>query len=63
MHSLHIYTIDDIPNSLKKIRKEKKFCQRITRLVKDVEGAKPENLKDAWRWIKGLLHDFVQAKE
>jgi hypothetical protein len=28
-----------------------------------VEGLKPDSLKDCWRWIKGLLHDFIAAKE
>jgi hypothetical protein len=30
--------------------------------VKDVDGKKPESLKDCWRWVRGLLHDFVFLK-
>ena len=33
------------------------------RLVKDVEGKKPQALKDCWRWVRGLLHDFVSLKK
>lgn len=31
--------------------------------MKDVEGKKPESLKDCWRWIRGLLHDFANMKK
>lgn len=31
--------------------------------MKDVEGNKPETLKDCWRWVRGLLHDFVNLKK
>ena len=32
-------------------------------MVRDVEGRKPETLKESWRWIRGLLHDFVGTKK
>jgi hypothetical protein len=49
--------------SSKRTVKERKFCNKVIKLVRDVEGKKPENLKDAWRWIRGLLHDFVGLKK
>ena len=35
----------------------------MMKLVKDVEGKKPEHLKDCWRWIRGLLQDFINLKK
>jgi hypothetical protein len=34
MHSLHIYMIDDIPNALKKIRKEKKVSLNLNFVIR-----------------------------
>ena len=52
----------DLLLTLKKMHKEKRFCHKIAKLVKDVEGRKPDSLKDCWRWVRGLLHDFVCLK-
>jgi len=27
----------------------------MNRLVRDVEGRKPDSHKDCWKWVKGLL--------
>ncbi len=32
-------------------------------MVRDVEGRKVDSLKEAWRWIRNLLHDFVKFKQ
>jgi len=33
-------------------------------MAQDVEGAKrPLPLADCWRWIKGLLYDFINLKK
>ena len=31
--------------------------------MKDVEGKRPDSLKECWRWVRGLLHDFVNLKK
>ena len=35
----------------------------MVKLVREVEGRKPDTLKECWRWIRGLLHDFVASKK
>ncbi len=49
----------------KRAIKEHKFYLKIQKLVIDTED-KPKNqqlsLADCWRWIKGLLQDFVALK-
>lgn len=38
------------------------FCMKLWELVQEAEGRKPDSLKDLWRWIKGLLTDYLAAK-
>jgi hypothetical protein len=72
---------------VKRLNREKRFVQKIQRMVKDVEhGANSSSLEedgkaktqqlrgslnpssspsiaDCWRWVKGLLHDFISLKK
>lgn len=70
---------------VRKATREKRFVQKIQRMVKDVEcgdssaqnesdknitqkfgGSKNSNypsIADCWRWLKGLLHDFINLKK
>eukprot|EP00347_Sterkiella_histriomuscorum_P020697 403336824 len=56
-------TLQELSQFHKLAVKERKFCKKIQKLVKDVEGKKPEHLKECWRWIRGLLHDFINLKK
>ena len=53
-----------IPSLFKQIIKESKFCNKLALMAQDVEGSKElPPLSDCWRWIKGLLYDFIQLKK
>ncbi|CDW71310.1 UNKNOWN [Stylonychia lemnae] len=56
-------TFQDLIHKQKSMAKEKKFCHKVIKLVRDVEGKKPDSLKNCWQWIKGLLQDFVNLKK
>lgn len=56
-------SITELLNTFKKANKEKKFCHKILKLVKEVEGKKPDTYKECWRWVRGLLHDFINLKK
>jgi len=58
-----VKNVQELISAMKKAHKEKRFSNKVIRLVKDVEGKKPDSLKDCWRWIRGLLHDFVTIKK
>jgi len=46
-----------------RVNREKKFCLKVQKMVRDIENKKSNmSLADCWRWLKGLLHDFVQLK-
>ena len=55
-----------IEDLLKRLSKEHKFSVKIIKLVRDTEDyeeSKSLSLADCWRWIKGLLYDFVRLKQ
>ena len=52
----------DMGRQLKKVAKEKKFCVKIMKLVRDVDHMKPKSLKDCWRWIRNLLIEVVDFR-
>ena len=55
-------TMDDL---MKRLAKEHKFSVKVIKLVQDTEDmdpASPPSLADCWRWIKGLLYDFLKMK-
>ena len=56
-------SLDDL---LKRLTKEHKFSLKVIKLVKDTEdmdkSAQP-SLADCWRWLKGLLYDFVKLQK
>jgi len=58
-----VSSIQELISTFRKIQKDRKFCSKVTRLVRDVEGKKPDSLKDCWRWIRGLLQDFINLKK
>ena len=31
--------------------------------MKDIDGKKPDNFKDCWRWLRQMINDFVQLKK
>lgn len=39
------------------------FCNKVFKLVKDIDGKKPDNFKDCWRWLRQMINDFVQLKK
>ena len=51
---------------LKRIEKEHKFCLKVEQLVRQTEGKLSRevtlSLADMWRWLKGLLDDFVNVR-
>ena len=78
-------TIKSAQEFVKKTQREKKFCQKIQKMVRDVEKGEEDNnsekgsksiqnfskdqkslpipsLADCWRWLKGLLYDFISLK-
>ena len=63
MRALGIERESDIEHGIKKLRKQQKLCSRLNRLISEVEGKKPDSLGNSLRWVKGLLHDFIQQKE
>lgn len=53
----------EIQHAFKKISTEAKFCNKVMMIAKDVEGQETApTLADCWRWIKGLLCDFIALK-
>jgi tryptophan synthase beta subunit len=46
----------DFTNAYRKIKKDKKFCNKVAKLATDFE-ARQMSTKDAWRWIKSTLHE------
>lgn len=49
---------------LRKVEKQNKFVIKVDHLVKETEGTTRElSLADVWRWIKGLLDDFLKVRE
>ena len=63
MKALGIEKEADIEHGIKKLRKQQKLCSRLNRLISEVEGKKPDSLGNSLRWVKGLLHDFIQQKD
>ena len=49
-----------IEHGVRKLRKQTKFISKLNKLVCEVEGKKPDSLGDSLRWVKGLLHDFIE---
>ena len=47
---------------LKKLKKQQRFCNKIVKLVSDVEGHRTESLSDCFNWVKGLLKDFITLR-
>ena len=50
----------DVEHGIKKLRKQSKLCNKLNRLITEVEGKKPDSLSNSLRWVKGLLHDFIE---
>lgn len=56
--------IIDYESLLRKVEKQNKFVIKVDHLVKETEGTARElSLADIWRWIKGLLEDFLKVRE
>ncbi len=56
-------SLAELLQNVKKSNKEKKFCHRVFKLIQDIDSRKPESFKDAWRWIRTLIQDFVHLKK
>ena len=49
---------------LRKVEKQNKFVIKVDHLVRETEGTHRElSLADLWRWIKGLLEDFLKVRD
>jgi hypothetical protein len=52
----------EISSIFRKINKDGRFCAKVIGMVKEVEG-KTQSLAECWRWLKGLLIDFIELKK
>ena len=51
-------------NLFKQLKKQQKFSDKVVEMSMQVEGTKtPMHLSEVWRWIKGLLYDFMALKK
>ena len=57
-----VNTTQEMKKLLIRVNKEKKFCLKVQKMVKDIESSEKVSLADCWRWLKGLVHDFIQQK-
>lgn len=56
--------IVDYEQLLRRVEKQNKFVIKVDHLVKETEGTTRDlSLADMWRWIKGLLEDFLKVRE
>ena len=70
---LKILDLQALNDFVRRTTREKKFCIKVQKMVKDVEcGSKIDGLQgnlsqpslaDCWRWLKGLLFDFINMKK
>ena len=55
-------TIHEVFNNIKKSQLEKKFCNKVMKIVRDIQG-RDMTIKSGWRWIRGIIQDFAKVKQ